>query len=164
MRGAENKSAVMARRAGFTLIELLVVITVIGIMVSILMAALRGVKDKALSRQAETEVRALALAVRAYHAEVGDWPIPASANPNSGGVWSNKNYEVFNMLVKINNTRRNYLELTNINANVSASLCDPFKSKANYVVTIDVTNNSVQVKSAGKDGILGNGDDISAQY
>lgn len=162
MCGAAIKSCVVARRGGFTLIELLVVITVIGIMASILLAAVRGVKDKALNRQADAEVRALAVAVRAYRAEMGDWPIPASGNPDSGGVWSNKNYEVFNMLVKANNSRRNYLELTNITANVS--LRDPFRSKANYVVTIDVTNNTVQVRSAGKDCILGNGDDISAQY
>jgi prepilin-type N-terminal cleavage/methylation domain-containing protein len=160
MRGAENKSCMMSRRAGFTLIELMVVITVIGIMASILLVALRGFKDKALNRQAESEVRALALAVRAYHAEIGDWPIPASANPNSGGVWSNKNYEVFGLLLRQQNLRRNYLEMTNL----TSVLRDPFKSQVSYVVTIDVTNNSVQVKSAGKDGVLGSGDDISAQY
>lgn len=160
MRGAEDKSCVMARWAGFTLIELLVVITVIGIMASILMVALRGFKDKALNRQAESEVRALALAVRAYRAEIGDWPIPASGNPDSGGVWSNKNYEVFRMLVRQQNLHRNYLELTN----TASVIRDPFPGQGNYVVTIDVTNNSVQVKSAGKDGILGTGDDISAQY
>jgi hypothetical protein len=48
--------------------------------------------------------------------------------------------------------------------NLTSVLRDPFKSQVSYVVTIDVTNNSVQVKSAGKDGVLGSGDDISAQY
>jgi len=157
------KSNEMERRQGFTLLELLVVIAVIGMLVAILMAAVGGIKDKAILRRAETEVRNLALAVRAYHTEMGDWPVP-SAQADTGGVWSTNNIQVFKMLVKPisqgGNGRRNYLELTD----TSTVLKDPFKTKMCYMVTIDVTNNSVEVKSAGKDGVFGSGDDVSITY
>ena len=155
MSGEATKLYVVERRAGFTLIELLVVVAVIALLIGILMSAVGGIRAKALDTQVESEVKCLAMAVRAYHTEIGDWPVP-SALAGTGGVWSNDNYLVFNRLVKLNNGRRNYLELTN----VTAALRDPYKSHASYRVTIDVTNNSVEVRSSGKDGAAGNGDDL----
>jgi len=163
MNGLAIRSCSVDRRCGFTLIELLVVVAVIGILVSILMASVGGIKARALDKQVESEVKCLAMAVRAYHTEIGDWPVP-SAKADSGGVWSTNNYLVFSMLVKANNTRRNYLDLTNASVSASATLLDPYKNKVSYAVTVDVTNNSVEVKSAGKDGIFGNSDDVSAKY
>jgi len=164
MNGLAIRSCSVDRRCGFTLIELLVVVAVIGILVSILMASVGGIKAKALDKQVESEVKCLAMAVRAYHTEIGDWPVP-SAKADSGGVWSTNNYQVFSMLVKANNGRRNYLDLTNASlVSASATLRDPYKNKVSYAVIVDVTNNSVEVKSAGKDCIFGNGDDVSAIY
>ena len=159
MSGVATKLYVVDRRAGFTLIELLVVVSVIALLIGILMSAVGGIRAKALEKQVETEVKSLAIAVREYHTEIGDWPIP-SAQADTGGVWSNDNYLVFNMLVKQKNGRRNYLELTNVTATASATLRDPYKSHASYRVTINVTSNSVEVRSSGKDGVADNDDDV----
>jgi len=165
MSGVATKLYVVDRRAGFTLIELLVVVSVIALLIGILMSAVGGIRAKALDKRVETEVKSLAIAVREYHTEIGDWPIP-SAQADTGGVWSNDNYLVFNMLVKQKNRRRNYLELTNVSMSVSATLRDPYRNKVSYAVIVDVMSNSVEVRSAGKDGIFdfsGNGDDVSAK-
>lgn len=163
MNTGSEMSGHVAPRSGFTLIELLVVVTVIAMLVGLIMTAVGGIRAKALDRQVESEVRSLAMAVRAYRSEIGDWPVP-SAQADTGGVWSNNNYLIFNMLVKANNSRRNYLELTNISAGASATLKDSYKAHVSYVVDISVTNNTVTVKSAGRDGVLGNGDDVSITY
>ena len=152
------KSNEMERRQGFTLLEMLIVVAIIGVLVAILMSAVGGIKAKAIQRRTEVEVQSLAMAIRAYHTELGDWPLP-SGNPDVGGVWSNNNKQVFAMLVKLNNHRRNYIELTN---STPYDLVDPYRRV--YVVNIDVSNNFVKVTGAGKDGVLGSKDDIAAQY
>lgn len=132
-----------AQRGGFTLLELLVVIAIIGILVSILLPSVAGMKKRAKIRQAETEVNSLAMAVRAYHTEYDVWPVP---NPAAGGTWSNENKEVFRRLMagQPENSRNiNFIELSS----ATNSLCDPLGSNTYYVVTISVTNNSVTVTS-----------------
>ncbi len=134
-----------ARRGGFTLLELLVVIAIIGILVSILLPSVAGMKKRAKIKQAETEVNSLAMAIRAYHTEYDVWPVSDAYQP-VGGTWSTNNIDIFRRLMagQPENSRNiNFIELSSI----TSSLCDPLGSNKYYVVTISVTNNSVTVTS-----------------
>ncbi len=147
---------------GFTLIELLTVIAIIGILAGIMLPAIIGFRGKTTAKRAETEVKSLATAIRAFHTEYTLWP----ANPAVGGVWSNNNSLVLACLVSggSGNTRNiNFFELTN---SAASTFCDPFKSNMPYRIRIDVTGNYVRVWSCGPDCVDNGagGDDISAKY
>jgi len=62
------------RRSGFTLIELLVVIAIIAIMSAMLMPTLSSVTDRARVTVCRANLSHVALALRAYHADYGDYP------------------------------------------------------------------------------------------
>jgi len=153
---------VRSRSEGFTLLELMVVIAIIAILMGILLPVVTGMKTKAQIRQAETEVKSLATAIRAYHTEYKQWPV----NPGAGGTWSNNNEQVLTWLIagipgNLENPRqRNFFE-TKVPVQ---ALRDPFRSNLCYQVTIAVTNNRVTVLSAGPDCVFGTGDDISAAH
>jgi prepilin-type N-terminal cleavage/methylation domain-containing protein len=150
---------------GFTLIELLTVIAIIGILAGIMLPAIIGFQMKTKIKKAETEVKSIATAIRAYHTEYTRWP----ANPSGGGVWSNDNYTVLRCLVagvagNGNDQNINFFELTNTTS--SFAYCDPFKSNMPYRIRIDVTGNYVRVWSCGQNCVDNGagGDDISAKY
>lgn len=69
------------RSAGFTLIELLVVIAIIALLLSIIMPAIRRVKEKSRSLQCQTNTKGLVTAWHTYTAEHDD-KIPGSWNYN----------------------------------------------------------------------------------
>ncbi len=156
-------SGLRKQTAGFTLLELLIVIVIIAILFAIIMPSIFSLKQKARIRQATTESKAVAIAIRGYHTEYGEWPVPARPAA-TGGVWSNDNYLVLAYLtgpVRPENPKGiNFMETTN----VTSSLKDTFKTMAPYLISIDVAGNSVTVKSAGPNGIYGDGDDISASH
>ena len=81
-----NPSLPSHRRRAFTLIELLVVIAIIGILASLLLPALAGVKKKAKITQAKTEMSNLAAAIKGYEAEYNFMPATkvhaGAANPD----------------------------------------------------------------------------------
>jgi prepilin-type N-terminal cleavage/methylation domain-containing protein len=62
-------------RFGFTMLELLIVVAVIGILVSILMPATQGLRQKAKEKERDATKDALAQAVRAFRTEYGYWPL-----------------------------------------------------------------------------------------
>ena len=147
----------MNTRAGFTLLELLVVIAIIAILASIMFPVFASLKKKAQIQKASADTKTIATAVRAYHTEYGEWPVlPA------GGVWSNNNYVVLQVLISPGNVKAiNFMETTNWNAS-AGPLLDPFKWKFPYVIMIDADSNSVTVVSAGPNGVYeaGANDDI----
>lgn len=153
---ASRRERVTKASSGFTLLELLVVVALIGILIGILLPAIAGVKIKAQVKKAETDVRSLAMACRAYHTEFGSWPIPASADQSVGGAWSSDNYLVVNLLIQQGNGKANYVESA-----PDQTWRDPFKSNFPYRISIDVSNNSVTVTSYGPDCDPGGGDNIS---
>lgn len=65
---------------GFTLIELLVVVTIIGILLGILLPVINAVILNAQKQQANTEVKALEIALRAYQTRYTRFP-PGTGEP-----------------------------------------------------------------------------------
>lgn len=61
-------------RSGFTLIELLVVIAIIAIMSAALMPSLSSVTDRSRVTECRANLSHVALALRAYHSDYGQYP------------------------------------------------------------------------------------------
>lgn len=147
-------SSIKVRRCGFSLLELLVVISIIAILAGILMPVFSKIKTSGKIRKAESDVRALATAIRAYHLELHKWPGNAE-----GGTWSNNNYLVIRDLV--DNGKRIFFEATT----AAEPLLDPFPSNVRTnAYQIKINGDDVTVWSFGMDGTNGGGDDISYSY
>lgn len=71
-------------RNGFTLIELLVVISIIGVLSTVAMTSLNGVRMKARDTKRLSEIKALSLAVQSYYYANGGYPATATT---SSGDW-----------------------------------------------------------------------------
>ena len=163
-KGAKMRAMAKINKAGFTLLELLTVIAIIGILAGLMLPAIMGFQARTRIKKAETEVKSLATAIRAYHTEYSRWPV----NPSEGGVWSNDNYTVLRCLVANvpgngNDRNFNFFELTNDASTASGTLRDPFVSNMAYRIEINVITNYVRVWSLGPNGVVG-GDDIEAKY
>lgn len=62
-------------KKGFTLIELLVVIAIIGILASVILASLNSARSKARDAQRAQNVEQVRIALEAYYADTGSYPI-----------------------------------------------------------------------------------------
>ncbi len=67
-----NKKKLTAQ--GFTLIELLVVVAIIGILASLIMANLVGIRQRARDAQRKSDIRQIQSAVELYRSDVGSYP------------------------------------------------------------------------------------------
>ncbi|HVX90334.1 MAG TPA: type II secretion system protein [Candidatus Paceibacterota bacterium] len=73
-------SGVTTRLRGFTLIELLVVISIIGLLSSIVLAALSTTKTKAQNARIQSDIHQWHLALELYYAKFGYYPLPSTGN------------------------------------------------------------------------------------
>jgi prepilin-type N-terminal cleavage/methylation domain-containing protein len=69
------RGARAGRRRGFTLIELLIVIGIIGILISLLFPAVRGVIESARRQQTRQACKAIETAIKAYYNDYGRYPL-----------------------------------------------------------------------------------------
>ena len=68
---------------GFTLIELLIVIVILGILATVVVFAVSGIRDQGDESACDTEARSMATALEAYYAQVGTYPA-AGWDPSAG--------------------------------------------------------------------------------
>lgn len=165
------------KRPGFTLVELLVVIAIIAILAAMLMPAMNAVFRKAEVSQAQTDIRSIEAAVRAFYSDYGKFP-HGNGNANDysyGGLGGySLNSELMNVLRSVNgpgnvnftnNYRRTvYLEVPQDSLSTN-NFVDPWGQQ--YEITIDTgydnrcndmkggysvaTNRIVAVWSRGRD-------------
>lgn len=79
----------MKRRSGFTLIELLVVIAIIGLLSSVVLAALSSARKKARDAKRMADIKSIQLALEFYRDRFGVYPSPEaeSASAPPAGCW-----------------------------------------------------------------------------
>jgi len=64
-------------KLGFTLIELLVVIAIIGLLSSIVLVSMKGVRERARDARRKEDLRQISLAIEMYYQKYGNYPRPA---------------------------------------------------------------------------------------
>ena len=79
------------KEAGFTLIELLIVITVLGILMSIAVPALSGVKNRADTAVAKSDLHNIMHSLEMYYLDNGEYPAQTTAGDISSLSLENLN-------------------------------------------------------------------------
>jgi len=79
---------------GFTLIELLVVIAIIGILSSVVLAALNTAREKARVAKAQTEVKNLRVVIELLADDTGQWPGHRPVGEVLSGTPGNEVYDL----------------------------------------------------------------------
>ncbi|HNP89487.1 MAG: Type II secretion system protein G precursor [Microgenomates group bacterium ADurb.Bin219] len=69
-----QKLKVKRQKAGFTLIELLVVISIIGVLASLLMANISGIRERSRDSRRKSDLKELKTALMMYHNDCDNYP------------------------------------------------------------------------------------------
>ena len=81
------------RHGGFTLVELMLVMTLIAVLVGFLTKALMGGMHQAASKRARAEIKAMEMALEAYKADYGIYPLsPTVAANMPPNPWAGQNW------------------------------------------------------------------------
>lgn len=139
------RGARAGRRRGFTLIELLIVIGIIGILISLLFPAVRGVIESARRQQTRQACKAIETAVKAYYNDYGRYPLQGtlSAALNSQPHTYTSNYsQLINILRGLDTTHNPraiaYLDVPQGALSASGLFVDPWDQT--FGVTADWGN------------------------
>lgn len=148
-------------RRGFTLVELLVVIAIIAILAAILMPAMNAALKKAAMAQAQTEVKSVEAAAKAYFNEYSRFPHIPTTMPNdysysyNTGNQSDDNVNLMNVLRSIaspngnlnfiNNMRKIVFLEVSENSLANGSFVDPWGTNeaSQYRITLDTDFDNV---------------------
>lgn len=145
------------RRHAFTLVELLVVVALIAILMSMVMSGLWKSKLKANINRAQVDMKSMEQAIRCYRIEYERWPgLPGGLNETRtwGPASGVENRDLIKYLVSsnpvpprenLNPRRRVFWETQGTNLSFIDSWGTPFN------VTIDITNKTIVITSAGPD-------------
>ncbi len=71
-----NQLTTHRKDEGFTLVEVLIVIVILGILATVVVVSVRGVKDRGEDARCDSDVRILQVAVESYFAQVGGNQLP----------------------------------------------------------------------------------------
>lgn len=130
-------------KMAFTLIELLTVIVIIGILVSLIMAAVVEMKNRARKKHEEAMIAALYSAIRAYHTEYSRWPCP---DPAVGGTWTNNDNGVVIEYLLSDRTESTYNPRQRIFWETRGTVTNPYTRRP-FSIVIDTAANSVKIDS-----------------
>jgi len=85
---AEKKLSFLPKSKAFTLIELLIVVAIIGILSSVVLVGLRGVRAKARDAQRISDFRQIQAALELFYSQTNRYPRSPGA-PTWAGHWAN---------------------------------------------------------------------------
>jgi prepilin-type N-terminal cleavage/methylation domain-containing protein len=148
----------------FTLVELMVVIALIVLLMAMVGSGLWKARQKAQITRAKVDMRAMEQAIRSFKAEYEKWPgDPDGLQTNS--TWRNNNYQLVKYLVSsnpvlpytvLNKRQRAFWEMDGTNVTFYDGWGSP------YSITVDPTNSTVSLISAGPDKNINTlGDNVS---
>ncbi len=122
--------------------ELLIVIVVIGVLIGLLLPALRDAREKAKVRQSQSQITVLRSAIIAYHLEARQWPAPTTDLGGKDKGYTNDNGVVIKFLTNAVPKKLDMGEFPRVDS--SGSVLDPWGRP--FVIRFDMDY----------DGFLGN--------
>ena len=180
-------SLMRAPMKGFTLVELLVVIAIIAILAAILMPAMNAALKKASVAQAQTEVKSIEAAMKAYLNEYSRFPHMTRTGDRTYGYGApdTNNWDLINTLRSVsgngnvdgtNNVRGIILLEVSESSLGNGNFIDPWGNVYNVTCDTDfnnacvpadaasyaVTNRNVVVWSRGPDSNARTSDDVTS--
>jgi prepilin-type N-terminal cleavage/methylation domain-containing protein len=120
-------------QGSFTMIELMIVIGVIAILISLLYTVTTSIPENARNNQAKTEVRSIAIALKAYKVDNGKWPNQTQGETDT--TYFANNYLVIRELIGKNPRSKIYLEIPTNRLDPSSNYFDPWGTP--YVICMD---------------------------
>ncbi len=137
------------QKIGFTMIELLIVMGVLAILIGLIYSVTTALPESARDNQAKTEVRAIALALKAYKADNGKWPNQTQDATDT--VYFANNYLVVRELMGDNPRRKVYLEVPTNRLDPDGNYFDPWGMP--YVICMDEDgNNNLEIYKFSNQG------------
>jgi prepilin-type N-terminal cleavage/methylation domain-containing protein len=156
-----NNPPATRRYRAFTLVELLVVMAVIATLAAMIFPAAAIIKRNAAIKRAQTEMKLVEIAIKAYHANLGFYPPDNVNNPEVNPLF-------FELMGTTNLTAGTYLAadghgITNVSAffggnirgfvNVSKGAGDEVQSARNHLVGLKSTE-YLEIQNGGAFGVV----------
>lgn len=127
----------VVRKRGFTLIELLVVIAIIGILASIVIVGVGGVRERARDTKRKADLKTIQTALENYYSKEKHYPITTldGLALESGGYWDGRPAELAKNTV---NADPGCTDITNREPNTSIANWIPELVEANILSSLPI--------------------------
>lgn len=136
----------LKRSTAFTLIELMVVIAIIGILISVLLPALRSSLDRAKKARVQADAKSIESAIRAYYNEYSKLPVPDADQGRADREYADSNSKLVIGRLTTNNPRR-IIFLEAPNGATDGTYLDAWGTQ--FAVAMDNNYNGQVVVSSG---------------
>ncbi|MFT5240888.1 MAG: prepilin-type N-terminal cleavage/methylation domain-containing protein [Candidatus Promineifilaceae bacterium] len=155
-----RRASGLHRRGGFTLIELLVVVAIIGVLASLLMAAIPKIKLRTQITRARQDINQIEIAFSGYFTEYKRWPMGIAGYDNTP---DNENMvtgvelvaNVVKMLAgedinSMNPRRIPFLEVRHADTRLTGAFVDPWGNPYKYMLDYN-QNATLHIEFTGND-------------